>query len=153
MSALDNKIPPVVIALAAIALSLILAWALPGLDYDFPDRWVVGTIVFLSGAAMAVAGVRKFRSVGTTVDPQKIEKATFLVTDGPYRYSRNPMYLGVTIALVGVAFLIGDLLAFAGPIFFLLYINYFQIIPEERAAAANFGRPYLDYKRRTRRWI
>jgi protein-S-isoprenylcysteine O-methyltransferase Ste14 len=76
-----------------------------------------------------------------------------LVRAGVFRYTRNPMYLGMVILLFGLALMLGKRWLFLGPVLFALYIHYFQILPEERAMAAKFGRAYEEYSLLVRRWI
>jgi protein-S-isoprenylcysteine O-methyltransferase Ste14 len=75
------------------------------------------------------------------------------VCSGAYRFTRNPMYLGLLLVLFGWAAALSSALTLAGPVIFAEYISRFQIKPEERALAALFGSQYEQYKRRVRRWL
>ena len=91
--------------------------------------------------------------IRTTVNPLRPEKASSLVTSGIFRLTRNPMYLGLALIVAAAAAWYGNLLGgFVVPMF-VLYINRFQIVPEERALAAKFGTAFDAYRSRTRRWI
>ena len=107
----------------------------------------------IGGIAIALAGVMKFHQAKTTVNPIRPEKTSAMVTSGVYRLSRNPMYLGFLLALVAWAIWLSHALAFAFLPFFVIYMNRFQIIPEERALAAKFGGKFTEYRNSVRRWL
>lgn len=113
------------------------------------------TIILLlaSGVFCAIAGVISFNQAKTTVHPLKPETASALVTSGIYRFSRNPMYLGMALALCAWACYLASIWSIAGVVGFLLYMYRFQIRPEERALERLFGRAFIDYKKRVRPWI
>ncbi len=92
-----------------------------------------------------------FRRRGTTVRPT--ERATSLVTSGPFRFSRNPMYLGMTFVLLGVALGVGSLPMLIAPVGFFGIMSVFRIPEEEQRLRKIFGDTYEDYTRRVRRWI
>lgn len=98
------------------------------------------------------AGIR-FRRANTTVNPLKPQAASSLVTAGIYRYTRNPMYLGLLFLLVAWAVLLSSPFALLGPVAFVTYISRFQIVPEERVLAALFGAEYAAYQAGVRRWL
>jgi len=76
-----------------------------------------------------------------------------LVTSGPFRFSRNPNYLGMALLLFGIAILLGNLSAFISPMLFVVLIDIFVIPVEEKNLEKKFGKKYLDYKNRVRRWF
>jgi len=153
MKVLELKIPPpaalVVIAGAMWAVSL----AGPSAGLHDPIRLVVAGAIALVGASIDLVSAILFRRARTTVNPMKPEKTSVLVTSGAYRYSRNPMYVGLLFVLIAWAVFLGSAWAFAGPLIFVLYINRFQIAPEERVLMATFGTDYSTYKSRVRRWL
>lgn len=153
MSALELKVPPPVVALLMAAAM----WgvALSGAPIDIPDglRHVLAATFALCGGCISVAGIIGLRRARTTVNPLKPENASSLVTAGVYRFTRNPMYLGLVFVLLGWAVLLSSVWALLGPIAFVLYIDRFQIEPEERALAATFGASLSEYRARVRRWI
>jgi len=103
------------------------------------------------GLALAASGVISFNKAGTAIRP--FESSTFLVTDGLYRYTRNPMYLGMVILLIGVATYLGSLTPYIViPVFFLIIQQCF-IKHEEPFLENIFGQEYLDYKDKVRRWF
>ncbi len=153
MKAIELKIPPVAQFLVAMAGMWLLAKYVPALAVEIPGRKVFVASLFCLGGIVAVPAVAAFRSAGTTVDPRDPEKATRLVARGVYRYSRNPMYLGLLFLLGAWAFYLSNLLAFAGLPLFVLVMNRLQIEPEEAAMLAQFGDEYRAYKVSVRRWI
>lgn len=120
-------------------------------------RWAEPPVTYLGfvfiAAAVALAGWAgwTFRRYGTTVHP--FEPTARLVTDGPYRYARNPMYLGLMIALVGVLFLLGSVTPIVVVVIFEWIISTRFIEPEEQALERKYGEAFRSYKSRVRRWI
>jgi len=111
--------------------------------------WCVMVLAFVA----PYAAIHQFGHAGTTVSPHQPEAASVLVTRGVYAWTRNPMYLGLTTALTGWAVSLGGLSAFTGPLLFAPLIVRVQILPEERALRARFGREYEDYCARVNRWL
>jgi len=102
---------------------------------------------------VALLGVRAFRQAKTALDPTTPEKASSVVTNGIFSYTRNPMYLGLTAVLVGWAVWLSVPWVLLGPVTLMLYLTRFQIIPEERIMSSKFGRNYDEYRKRVRRWL
>lgn len=150
---LDARIPPPVIELAAALLMWGAARAWPGLRMDLPGRTQVAVAVALAGIAMAIAGIVEFRRARTTVNPLRPERSSALVDSGAYRFTRNPMYLGMAIVLAGWAIWLGSAPALLVLPFFVAYLTRFQILAEERALQARFGDAFRAYRRRVRRWL
>lgn len=153
MRALEHKIPPPIIALA-IAVAM---WTVAGFAPAFPVihevRACLALLVALIGSAYAIAGTVSFRRARTTVNPLKPASASSLVTSGIYGVTRNPMYVGLLLALVAMAIYLATIAALIGPPLFMLFINRFQIAPEERALAEKFGSEFVEYAQRVRRWL
>ena len=139
MTALEHRIPPPVVALATAALM----WALARLDLAPVPRSGLTTVLALvlaaAGLASSISGMWAFTRARTTMDPMHVEAASALVTGGIYRFTRNPMYLGLLLVLLAWAVYLGNLLAFVLLPAFVAYITRFQIVPEERALAERFG--------------
>jgi len=150
---LELKVPPPVVGLLTAALMWLGAWTAPKLGFSFQGHSYLAGGVALGGAIVSLLGVASFRRAKTTVNPMKPESASSLVTSGIYRLTRNPMYLGFLLILLGWAAYLSNALAFALVPGFVLYINRFQIGPEERALASRFGPEFAAYKSRVRRWI
>lgn len=150
---LELRIPPVVI----LGLCMLGMWAAakrsPEPGADLPGTGYVAAAIFLAAIVIGMQGVLEFRRHGTTVNPHSPGKAASVVTTGIYAYTRNPMYLALAIVLVAWVAYLGKLVAIPGVPAFVLYMNRFQIVPEERVLAEKFGAAYDDYRRKVRRWI
>jgi protein-S-isoprenylcysteine O-methyltransferase Ste14 len=153
MKRLQNKIPPPVI-------TLIIALAMWGLDFYCPiyvisDKysWILGFLFISTGLFLDIVSFLGFTKNKTTVNPLRPDKSSSLVVDGFYRYTRNPMYLGMLLVLCGIAFLFGSVLVFIMLPIFIVIINELQIKPEENALTKIFDVSYLDYKKKVRRWL
>ncbi len=153
MTSLELKIPPVAVLLMCGAGMWFVSVLFPALAIYFPGRTVLAVVTGFVGIAFGVAGVRAFRAASTTVDPRYPEKSSTVVRTGIYQRSRNPMYFGLLLILSGWALFLAHALAFVGLPVFVLYMNRFQIQPEERAMLSAFGDDYRDYLHSVRRWI
>jgi protein-S-isoprenylcysteine O-methyltransferase Ste14 len=152
-SGLELMVPPPVVALVLAAgmwglakVSVHLAWAGPG-------RVGVACALFALGVLCAASAAVAFRRWNTTINPHKPEESRSLVRSGPFRYTRNPMYLGLLTVLLGWAVWLGAPWALLGPVAFFIYIQRFQIVPEERVLMEKFGDGYQQYRRAVRRWL
>lgn len=153
MNGLQLKIPPPVYLLIFAALMwLVQAW--------FPLWQLIPTPWNKTGLALIVAAVlMDFWSLGlffrahTTFNPLHPERTRALVTDGPYRYTRNPMYVGLLVILSGWAIYLGGISSFLFLPLFVLVLTVQQILPEEKMLEQKFGDAYLEYKMRVPRWI
>ena len=116
-------------------------------------RLPVAAVFGAIGAAVAIGGVVSFRRAKTTVNPLKPETSAALVSTGVYSFTRNPMYLGMVLALFAWAVYLSSAWSLVGPLLFALYITRFQIVPEERVLDGLFGAPFAEYKKRVRRWL
>lgn len=153
MSALELRVPPVVVVLFAALAMWSLTVLVPAASLPLPGRYAVALVLAVCGAAIALAGVVAFRRSGTTVDPRTPERSSALVTGGIYRVSRNPMYVGFLLALAGFAIALGNVAALLLLPVFVWYLDRFQIEPEERLLHRRFGDAYTAYVGRTRRWL
>ena len=143
-------IPPPVWALAFILIVWVAGLAL---QLETPLRHTIaGGIVFVLGFLVSASGRAAFAKVGTEVRPASKENST-LVTNGPFRFTRNPMYVGILVATVGLSFLIGTRLAVVAPVIFFLFVNFISIPYEEAKMERQFGDDYRAYKARVRRWL
>jgi protein-S-isoprenylcysteine O-methyltransferase Ste14 len=152
MPSLESKVPPPAVVLVMAVFMWLISRAVPPLHFDLPaHRWLAGVLVS-TGFLTGISGVVTFLKAKTTVDPTK-PRASSLVTWGVYAISRNPMYLGGLIMLLGWAFFLLNALAFLFLPVYVFYINRFQLAPEERALTSLFGETYVAYHARTRRWL
>ena len=112
---------------------------------------MLGAILILAGLAIALLGALALRRAGTAIPPNR--PTTELVTDGPYRYSRNPLYLALTLIYAGVGLIADDLWILILLVPLLLLIHWGVVVREERYLEAKFGEAYRRYKERVRRWL
>ncbi len=153
MRFLELKVPPVVVFIICMIGMWAAAQRLPAPGADLPGKYAIAALLFLAAVVAGVRGVIAFRHHGTTVNPHTPGKSASIVTTGIYAYTRNPMYLGLGLGLVAWTVFLGNLAAALGVPVFIVYMNRFQIAPEERVLAEKFGAPYDEYCRRVRRWI
>ena len=153
MGNLELKIPPPVVAATMLAAMWLLSRTLPRFDALGQARVAVAIGLAVLGVAVAGAGAIEFKRARTTVDPRRPAEASSLVTSGVYRMTRNPMYLGLTLVLLGWAALLSSPATLAGPAAFIAYMSRFQIRPEERILLDKFGGEYREYMARVRRWL
>ena len=152
MSSLESRVPPPMVVLVMAVLMWLISRATPLLHFDVPaHKWVAAVLVSV-GFVTGMSGVMTFLNAKTTVNPMT-PHASSMVTWGIYALSRNPMYLGGLVMLLGWAVFLSNALAFSLLPAYVLYINRFQIAPEERALAALFGQSYTAYQVRVRRWL
>ncbi len=152
MNALELKVPP---PLVALVTGLLMWWAaklVPPLALPGVARIAVAVVFAGVGVGLAMSGVLTFRRAKTTVNPTTPAAASALVRTGVFRFTRNPMYLGLLLCLVAWAIFLSSVLALLIAPLFVVYMNRFQIAPEERALAALFGDNFAAYKRDVRRW-
>ena len=150
---LETRVPPVALVLVTAAGMWLLARAFPALSYEFPGHYAAASVLLAAGAVLVLAGVAQFRKARTTVDPTKPQAASALVKDGIYRWTRNPMYLGFAVLLLGWAVYLGSPPSAIALACFVLYMNRFQIVPEERALQERFGSQFAEYRQTVRRWL
>ena len=148
------RIPPLVMMLAFGLLGWVLSRYVSAADFPASQiSKLAAYICFAAGGALLAHAVSSFIRAKTTVNPVTPEAAERLVTDGLYRYTRNPMYLGMLLVLIGEALWLANAAAFAAPVLFGWAMTYLQIKPEEAALLGKFGDAYRDYCQATRRWI
>jgi protein-S-isoprenylcysteine O-methyltransferase Ste14 len=143
--------PPPLIYFAALAIGFGLQALLPSVSLSGTPWTIAGIVLAATGGALATAFVIALRTAGTPVDPYR--PTTAIVTTGPYRLTRNPGYLALALAYVGIALLSGALWPLVSLVPALLLIDRGVIAREERYLQAKFGDEYRRYKARTRRWI
>jgi protein-S-isoprenylcysteine O-methyltransferase Ste14 len=153
MRSLELKVPPPAVALVAGVLMWLVSWATPALGFVFPARNLFAIGLAAAGVMTAVSGVVTFWRAKTTVNPTKPQSSSSLVNWGVYAVTRNPMYLGLLLVLTGEAIFLSNALACLFLPAFIVYINRFQIAPEERALTSLFGQQFVAYQSRVRRWL
>lgn len=153
LSLLELKLSPVMMTIALASLMWVVAGHTG--SYSMPAALRISTLLILlaAGAAIGLAGIWSFRKARTTVNPWRPHASSRLVVSGIYRYTRNPMYLALMLALAGWGLWLANLWALLLGFVFVPYMNRFQIRPEERALERLFGQSFRDYCRRVRRWL
>lgn len=153
---LELKCPPPIVMLISALIAALIAQR----NIDFIKQQLTNVDIFIwplvfciAGIALALAGVKEFSRFKTTIHPIHPEHTSSLVTSGIYQLTRNPMYLGMLLVLLGWADLLDSFLAFAGALFFFLYISAFQIKPEEAVMKSKFGTEFSEYCSQVRRWL
>jgi len=149
----ENKIPPPIVAAFFGFVMWALSLVLPQVHVSDQHRISVSIGVLLLGVVFCAAGVLSFRRAKTTVNPLQPEKASSLVDSGIYRVTRNPMYLGFSFFLLAWSAFLSSPVLILGMVAFVLFMNRFQIKPEERALTKIFGEEFDAYQARVRRWL
>ena len=132
-------------------------WGLAKLQTPVPIEptlhYALTGIIGLFGFIVGSSGILEFRRRKTTINPVEIDQASRVVTSGIFRFTRNPMYVGLTALLTTWAVWLAVPSSLLGPLVFALFTHRFQIIPEERVLRLKFGREYDEYRGRVRRWL
>jgi protein-S-isoprenylcysteine O-methyltransferase Ste14 len=146
-----RKIIPPVYLMFILTLMWVMNHYFPIFQHTRPPVAYSGIILVFFGIAMVAISAGMFKLAGTGLEP--FDEATRLITGGFFRYTRNPMYMGMFLMLFGVAVLLGSVGALLPvPVFVLIIRNNF-VLGEERFMEATFGQQYRDYKAEVRRWV
>ena len=148
---IKTKFPPPLVALTFGFLINYTKNIFPKIEIK--NEIIFGSFMIITGLVIILSAIILFKKYQTTITPLNPSNATKLITDGIYKFSRNPMYLGLLLMLLGISIILN----LTGGIFliplFILYLNLFQVIPEENAMVDLFKNEFLDYKKNVRRWI
>ncbi len=150
---LNLKIPPGVQGIVSVMLIVLADTYAPLYRVNFAGQYIVAGVLSIVGALIGLAGIYTFIRLGTSADPRTPTKANELVITGVYKFTRNPMYLGLILAIAGLAVFFGTL---SGAIIFLIFTAYltrFQIVPEEVILREKFRDSYQNYEEKVRRWF
>jgi protein-S-isoprenylcysteine O-methyltransferase Ste14 len=153
LSVLELKIPPVATTIGFALLMWLLSRLAPGLGPAAGWRLAAAGGIAIAGGLVGLAAVRAFRIERTTVNPLRPHDAAKLVQTGIFGISRNPMYLGLLIALAGWALYLGSVLSLLLLLGYVPWMNRVQIIPEERALERAYGEDFAAYRQAVRRWL
>tara|TARA_X000000950_G_C13765004_1_gene598493 strand:+ start:537 stop:980 length:444 start_codon:yes stop_codon:yes gene_type:complete len=145
------KIPPPVIVLILVVSNFLSSKKIDIIN--IPNQTLVSIIILLIGVFILIVPVSKFIKSKTTVNPIKFKKVNKLITSGIYKYSRNPMYLGFLMIVISTSIYYLNIFSIITPILFYFWINRYQIKREEIFLREKFGKEYLLYTTKTRRWI
>ena len=144
--------PPFIFAVfLALGIALHLTWPVTMVTTSFPLRVGLGASLALLGVVLAMSGRFQLRRARTQSSP--FRPATSVVVEGPYRFSRNPMYLGMSLIYAGIAFGANSAWMLGLLIPLLIVLHYGVIVREEAYLERKFGNSYLEYRKAVRRWI
>ena len=146
-----RKLVPPVFFLSTVIAMFVLHEFFPILRFGSVPLRIAGAAVMILGFCITIASAKRFSKLGTPVRP--FEESTMVVTTGLFRYTRNPMYLGMAVALLGIAFMLSSASAFIPIPACVAIIHYRFVLHEERFMENLFGEEYLAYKNTVRRWI
>ena len=148
---MNNKIPPPIVTFIC-GITIYLSKSFFNQFFIYSNNRV-SLFLLILGLVVFISAIKSFRRHKTTVNPLEPRQASSLVTSGIFKFSRNPMYLGMLIILLSISFkfnLIGGMFT---SLFFYIFITKFQILPEEAAMNDLFDDEFIDYSKKTRRWI
>ena len=148
---MKTKIPLPILALLMIGLVYLSSLLINSVRVDYQAS--LSVLLVIVGLSCALPSFRLFARKKTTISPFTPSETSVLLTEGMYRYSRNPMYLGLLLLIIAATIWFGTWFGIIISLFFILLINILQIIPEEEALLQIFGEEYLEYKKKVRRWI
>ncbi|MCF6343518.1 MAG: isoprenylcysteine carboxylmethyltransferase family protein [Devosiaceae bacterium] len=153
MKQLELKIPPPLVVVIIALLMWIVAKFSPSINLLEQYKYFFLVIFIFDGLLLMLLSAWQFKKVKTTINPMRPNNSSTLVTTGFFSFSRNPIYVADLIILIGWGLFLANLFSLVLIALFVLYMNRFQIIPEERSLEELFGEQYLDYKAKVRRWI
>ena len=153
MNSLETTVPPPLVALLVTVLMWLASFPIAPVEVSSGLRVGMALTIACIGAVIGITAMVTFRRARTTMNPIKPEGATVLVTRGIFGVTRNPMYLSLVLYLLAWAAYLSSWPALLLLPLFVLYINRFQIMPEERALSSLFGEAYAAYMGRVRRWL
>ena len=148
---MNNRIPPPIVTFIC-GITIYYSKSFFNQFLNFSNN-VISLFLLILGLIIFISAVRSFREQKTTVNPLKPKQASSLVTSGIFRFSRNPMYLGMLIILLSISFKFNLLGGIIISLLFFIFITKFQIYPEEEAMNELFGDKFTQYSNTTRRWI
>ena len=151
MTNIKTKLPPPLVALIFGFLINYTKNIFPKIEIK--NEIIFGSFMIISGLIIILSAIILFKKYQTTISPLNPSNATKLITNGIYKFSRNPMYLGLLLVLLGISIILNLTGGFFFILLFISYMNLFQIIPEENAMVDLFKDEFLEYKINVRRWI
>ena len=143
--------PPLLWLIGAVASLLVHYFVFSISILPKPFALILGIVCLVTALSLALPALFTMRSAGTNINPAK--PALLIVRSGPYRYTRNPMYLALCLVQAGIGFLLNDCITLLFVVPLALVLHFGVILPEEQYLEAKFGEQYLALKREVRRWI
>lgn len=153
LRALELKIPPPLVALGVALLMWFTSWVVGPADVPRLLRVGAALALLVVGLGFDIAALLSFLRARTTINPLRPAATSALVVSGVYRITRNPMYLGLLLVLLGWATFLANGVAYLVAPLFVLYLGRFQIAPEECILSGKFGADFSAYQARVRRWL
>ena len=148
---MQNKIPPPIITLLNIYIIYSIDHVFP--KFNFPFQSIVSIFVGIEAILIIFFAIKEFKKAATTISPIQIDQVSNFVTKGIFRFSRNPMYLGLTSLQVAAGIYFGNWLVLVVVPMFIFYITFYQIIPEEKVLKEKFGDDFKIYCSKLGRWL
>ena len=148
---MNNRIPPPIVTIIC-GITIYYSKSFFNQFFSYSNN-IISLFLLILGLLVFLSAVKSFRIQKTTVNPLEPKQASSLVTSGVFKFSRNPMYLGMLIILLSLSFKFNLIGGMTISLFFYIFITKFQIIPEEAAMNELFGNEFIDYSKKTRRWI
>jgi len=153
MKASQLNIPPPIITILCAACMWLIAKLTPNYSHEYPFCKSAAFIISIFGGIISVLAMYSFFLAKTTINSVKLNTTSSIVVSGIYSYTRNPMYLGLLLVLFGWFLFLSNIFAAIVIPLFILFMNYFQISPEEKALELKFGQAFVLYKSKVRRWL
>ena len=154
LTRLELKVPPIIIVFVSMAVMYLLSQSLAYTDIGYDTaRWVLVALAILASLSLLTLALWYFRKHHTTMNPLNPSEASNIVNSGPYRFTRNPMYVSMLIILLAWAVYLGQLSTLLGLPFYMYFITRLQIVPEEKLLTDKFGEAFTVYMSEVRRWI
>ncbi|MBL4775730.1 MAG: isoprenylcysteine carboxylmethyltransferase family protein [Mariprofundus sp.] len=150
---LELKIPPLLLMLLVASLMWLMAYYLPSISVSLAFKYIVSFNFLGIGLMFMGSALISFREAKTTLNPMRPDDCSTLVTSDVYQITRNPMYVGMLLMLIAYAVFLANAYTLVLLIAFVLYLNRFQILPEEQALTAIFGEDFLSYQAKVHRWL
>ncbi|OUT99014.1 MAG: hypothetical protein CBC01_02225 [Betaproteobacteria bacterium TMED41] len=148
---MKNKIPPPILALLCMYIIYALDEQFPNFSFIYQE--IFALFIAIEAFVIIFFAVKEFKKFRTTISPLKIDEVNNFVTSGVFRFSRNPMYLGLTSLQVAVGFYFGNWLMIIVIPLFIFYITFYQIVPEEKVLLERFGVDFKTYCSNVGRWL
>jgi len=145
------KIPPPILVMILVSSNYFSSKKIDLIH--LPNQDLISIIILLIGILILINPIFKFIKSKTTIDPIKFKKVNKLIISGIYKYSRNPMYLGLLMIVISTSIFFLNIFSITTPFLFYYWMNRFQIKREEIFLTEKFGEEYISYKTKTRRWI
>ena len=145
-----KNIPPTYLFISIVIIGIIY-FLFPSFELIKYPFNLIGIIFILLGGILSGKSAKTLKKHNAPINLE--DKSTTVVQAGFYKYSRNPMYLGMTLLLVGLSILSKNILSFIAPVFFWLVVNFKFIPAEEKKMESSLGKEYLDYKSNVTKWV